>query len=224
MHGRLPHFISDNVSANPYKMRNFTPTNRTFQKKTNMEELKERILRDGKCLADGTLKVDSFINQQMDPMLLMSIATEFAHRFAEAGINKIITVEASGIAPAIMVGYRMGVPVVFAKKSVPATMENMLTTQVYSYTRKRNYDICVSRDFLHPGDRMLFIDDFLAGGNAAQGVRDLIAQAGAELCGMGFIIEKAFQQGGNRLRATGMRVESLAIIESLENGHIRFRS
>lgn len=189
-----------------------------------MELLKERILKDSKCLPDGTLKVDSFINQQMDPILMKSIAVEFARRFSDADINKIITVEASGIAPSIMVGYQLGLPVVFAKKSIPATMENMLKARVYSYTRKREYDICISRDYLHPGDRVLFIDDFLAGGNAASGIIDLVRQAGAALCGMGFIIEKAFQQGGSKLRAAGVRVESLAIVESLENGQIRFQT
>ena len=138
-------------------------------------------------------------------------------------VNKVMTIEASGIAPAIMVGYLLELPVVFAKKKVPSTMENMLSTSVFSFTKQRSYDVCVSRDFLCPGDKVLFIDDFLANGNAAKGILDLVQQAGAELTGMGFIIEKAFQHGGDELRAAGIHVESLAIIESLDNCEIKIR-
>ncbi len=188
-----------------------------------MEELKARILKEGKCLPGGILKVDNFINHQMDPILMMSMADEFVRRFANADINKIITVEASGIAPAIMVGYLLKVPVVFAKKNQPSTMENMLVTEVFSFTKNRSYSICVSKDYLKPGDKVLFIDDFLANGNAGKGILDLVNQAGAELVGMGFIIEKAFQNGGEFLRNTGIHIESLSIIESLDNCQIRFK-
>lgn len=188
-----------------------------------MKLLKERILRDGRCFPGGILKVDNFINHQMDPILMKSIGVEFVRRFANAPINKVITVEASGIAPAIMVGYLLELPVVFAKKKMPSTMENMLSTSVYSFTKQRSYNVCVSKDFLCAGDKVLFIDDFLANGNAAKGMIDLVQQADAELLGMGFIIEKAFQHGGDELRALGMKVESLAIIESLENCEIRVR-
>ena len=180
-----------------------------------MKALKERILRDGKCFEGGILKVDNFINHQMDPILMKSIAVEFVRRFASTNINKVMTIEASGIAPAIMVGYLLELPVVFAKKKKPVTMENMLTTSVYSFTKDRSYDVCVSKDFLSKGDRVLFIDDFLANGNAAKGIIDL--------SGMGFIIEKAFQHGGDYLRNAGIRVESLAIIESLDNCEIKIR-
>ena len=132
-----------------------------------MKVLKERILRDGKCFEGGILKVDNFINHQMDPILMKSIAVEFVRRFASTNINKVMTIEASGIAPAIMVGYLLELPVVFAKKKKPVTMENMLTTSVYSFTKDHSYDVCVSKDFLQKGDRVLFIDDFLANGNAA---------------------------------------------------------
>lgn len=188
-----------------------------------MEALKERILKDGKCLEGGILKVDSFINHQMDPVLMKRVADEFARRFASAGADKIITIEASGIAPAIMTGYVMGLPVVFAKKKKPVTMEGMLSTEVYSFTKRRTYDICVSGEFVCPGDRLLFIDDFLANGNAAKGIADLARQAGAELAGMGFIIEKEFQHGGKMLRDMDFRVESLAVIESLDNCRITFK-
>lgn len=188
-----------------------------------MKALKERILRDGKCFDGGILKVDSFINHQMDPILMKSMAVEFVRRFASTSINKVMTVEASGIAPAIMVGYLLELPVVFAKKKVPSTMENMLATKVYSFTKGRTYDVCVSRDYLCPGDKVLFIDDFLANGNAAKGIIDLVQQAGAELVGMGFLIEKDFQHGGEYLRNQGIHVESLAIIESLDNCTVTFK-
>lgn len=188
-----------------------------------MKILKERILQDGRCFPGGILKVDNFINHQMDPILMKSIGVEFVKRFASAEINKVITVEASGIAPAIMVGYLLELPVVFAKKKKPSTMENMLVTSVYSFTKQRNYEVCVSRDFLCPGDKVLFIDDFLANGNAAKGMIDLVRQAGAELAGMGFIIEKAFQDGGKLLRDQGIHVESLAVIDSLDNCQIHMR-
>ena len=189
----------------------------------DMKALKERILRDGKCFEGGVLKVDNFINHQMDPILMKSMAVEFVRRFAHKKINKVLTIEASGIAPAIMVGYLLEVPVVFAKKKVPVTMENMLATKVYSFTKDRTYDVCMSKDFLCPDDKVLFIDDFLANGNAAKGIIDLVKQAGAELVGMGFLIEKSFQEGGEWLRKEGIHVESLAIIESLDNCQIKLK-
>ena len=188
-----------------------------------MKSLKDRILRNGKCFPGGILKVDSFINHQMDPILMKSIGVEFVRRFASQQIDKVITVEASGIAPAIMVGYLLELPVVFAKKRRPSTMESLLSTTVFSFTKNRSYEICVSRDYLGAGDKVLFIDDFLANGNAAKGILDLAAQAGAEVVGMGFIIEKSFQHGGEELRNMGIHVESLAVIESLDNCEIRFR-
>ena len=188
-----------------------------------MKTLKERILRDGSCLPGGILKVDNFINHQMDPILMKSMAVEFVRRFAGTKIDKILTVEASGIAPAIMVGYLLKLPVVFAKKRKPSTMENMLVTEVFSFTKNQTYTVCVSKDYLLPGDQVLFIDDFLANGNAGRGMIDLVKQAGADLVGMGFLIEKAFQEGGQYLRDQGIHVESLAIIESLDNCEIKLK-
>ena len=182
-----------------------------------MKLLKERILSEGKCFPGGILKVDNFINHQMDPMLMREMSKELARRFAEHKINKVITIEASGIAPAIMVGDYLNVPVLFAKKKVPSTMENMLVTEVFSFTKNRSYSVCVSSDYLTKDDRVLFIDDFLANGNAALGIIDLVEQVGAKLEGMGFLIEKGFQSGGGELRGRGIHVESLAIIESLDN-------
>lgn len=188
-----------------------------------MKALKDRILRDGKCFPGGILKVDSFINHQMDPILMKSMAVEFVRRFAGVEFNKVMTIEASGIAPAIMVGYLLELPVVFAKKKQPKTMENMLMTQVHSFTKDRDYTVCISRDFLQAEDKVLFIDDFLANGNAACGCMELIRQAGAKLAGMGFIIEKSFQPGGKLLREQGVKLESLAIIESLADCRIKIR-
>ena len=188
-----------------------------------MIELKQRILSDGHCLPGGILKVDSFVNHQMDSRLMGKIGKELAERFKSSGADKILTIEASGIAPAIMTGYWMDIPVVFAKKKRPSTMDNMISTTVFSFTKNRNYEVCVSRNFLSKGDRVIFIDDFLANGNAAQGIVDLVKQAEAELVGMGFIIEKSFQHGGDSLRSQGIRVESLAMIESLDNCEIKFK-
>lgn len=188
-----------------------------------MKALKQRIMQDGKCLEGGILKVDSFINHQMDPALMMEMAKELTKRFKDATIDKVITVEASGIAPAIMVAYLLDVPVVFAKKKVPSTMDGILKSEVFSFTKSRSYTICLSDKFLHKGERCLFIDDFLANGNAAAGILDLTSQAGAEIIGMGFLIEKEFQKGGAMLRSKGIKVESLAIIESLDNREIKIK-
>ena len=188
-----------------------------------MDLLKKRILEDGKCFEGGILKVDSFINHQMDPILMKSVGVEFVRRFASTNINKIMTIEASGIAPAIMTGYLLELPVVFAKKKSPKTIENILTTRVRSFTKDREYDVIISQDYLTPEDNVLFIDDFLANGNAAVGVIDLIKQAGANLVGMGFIIEKSFQHGREVLEKQGVRVESLAIIDDLSNCTIKIR-
>ena len=188
-----------------------------------MKTLKDRILKDGKCFPGGILKVDKFINHQMDPNLMKDIAVEFIRRFANTNVNKILTIEASGIAPAVMMGFLMNLPVVFAKKKKPSTLEDMLCTKVTSFTKQRDYDVIISHEYLTQDDRVLFIDDFLANGNAAKGIIDLCNQAGATLVGMGFIIEKAFQEGGQTLRNEGVRVESLAIIDSLDNCEIKIR-
>lgn len=188
-----------------------------------MKTLKERILKDGKCYPGGILKVDKFINHQMDPNLMKDIAVEFIRRFASSNVNKILTIEASGIAPAIMMGFLLNLPVVFAKKKKPNTMENMLSTTVSSFTKQRQYNVIISREYLNENDKVLFIDDFLAYGNAAKGIMELVEQSGAKLVGMGFIIEKAFQDGGKFLRDKGIHVESLAIIESLDNCQIKLK-
>ena len=188
-----------------------------------MKLLKERILKDGKCLEGGILKVDNFINHQMDAKLMMEMAKEIVERFKGTAIDKVVTVEASGIAPAIMVAYLLDVPVVFGKKKVPNTMEGIIRSEVFSFTKKRSYNICLCESYLQKGERCLFVDDFLANGNAAIGILDLAAQAEAEIVGMAFLIEKGFQAGGNMLREKGIHIESLAIIESLDNCEVRFK-
>ena len=187
-----------------------------------MKSLINRILQDGHCLDGGVLKVDRFINHQMDPYLMKQVAVEMMNRFAEAKPTKILTVEASGIAPAVMLGYIMELPVVFAKKGKPATMSDFLMTKVRSFTKQNDYILNISREYLSPDDRVLFIDDFLAFGNAGLGITDLCKQASAEIVGMGFIIEKKFQNGRKVLMDAGVKhIESLAIIESLEKNQIK---
>lgn len=177
-------------------------------------------MQDGKCYPGGILKVDSFINHQMDPNLMMDCAKEFVRLFSDLHFNKIVTIEASGIAPAILVGYILQLPVVFIKKKQPKTMDNMLSTVVHSFTKDRDYTVCISNSFLIEDDHVIFIDDFLANGNAANGVIELCALAGAKIEAMGFIIEKAFQHGGDFLRSKGIKYEALATVESLDNCQI----
>lgn len=188
-----------------------------------MKILIDRIKKEGKCYPGGILKVDKFINHQMDPNLMKQVAVEFIRRYASTEINKIITIEASGIAPAVMMGFLLDLPVVFAKKKKPSTMEGLLSTTVFSFTKQREYNVIISKEYLTAEDKVLFIDDFLANGNASKGIIDLCNQAGCELVGMGFIIEKAFQHGREVIEEAGVRCESLAIIDSLDNCQIKIR-
>lgn len=188
-----------------------------------MKLLRDRILKDGKCYPGGILKVDKFINHQMDPQLMKQIAVEFVRRYASSDINKILTIEASGIAPAIMMGFLLDLPVVFAKKKKPSTMDDMLSTTIFSFTKQREYQVVIAKDYLTPDDKVLFVDDFLAYGNAAKGIIDLCQKGGAQLVGMGFVIEKAFQHGRDIIEQAGVRCESLAIIESLDDCQIKIR-
>lgn len=189
-----------------------------------MNVLCDRILAEGRCLNGGILKVDAFINHQIDPCLMQQAAVEFIRRFSDLRVNKILTVEASGIAPALMLGYMMERPVVFAKKSRPSTMQDAYVTTVYSFTKQSDTPLIVSREYLSPGDRVLFIDDFLACGNAGIAIIDLCSQAGATVEGMGFLIEKEMQHGRELLQSKGIsRIESLVIIDSLENNQIHIK-
>ena len=186
-----------------------------------MELLKERIRKDGKVKEGNVLKVDSFLNHQMDIHLFQEIGKEFQKRFQGEEINKILTIEASGIGIACIVAESFDVPVVFAKNIAGDTW----TTKVESFTHGRVYDIIVSKEFLGKGDKVLIIDDFMANGKALEGLSDLVTMSGAELVGAGIVIEKGFQPGGDELRRRGIHVESLAIIESMDDktGEIVFR-
>jgi xanthine phosphoribosyltransferase len=185
--------------------------------------LKDRILRDGRVLPGGIIKVDSFINHQIDPNIVVDIGREFAARFRGEGITRIVTIEASGIAIAFMTGLELGVPVVFAKKGNVVTQEpELYHAVVRSATRGITYRISVGKSYLWQGDRVLIIDDFLASGEAALGLADIVTQSGATLVGMGFVIEKSFAGGRQRLAGKTPRIESLAIIEELDGESIRF--
>lgn len=191
-----------------------------------MQLLKDRIRKDGKIKSGDVLKVDSFLNHQMDIKLFEEIGKEFKRRFSVASINKILTIEASGIGIACIVAQYFDVPVVFAKKSKTKNIAgDVYTTKVESFTHGKVYDIMVAKEFLGAGDKVLLIDDFLANGKALEGLAAVVKDSGAELVGAGIVIEKGFQPGGDRLRADGIRVESLAIVESMDEktGSIRFR-
>ena len=191
-----------------------------------MQLLKDRIRKDGKIKAGNVLKVDSFLNHQMDTDLFVEIGNEFKRRFADCEINKILTIEASGIGIACVVAQQFHVPVVFAKKTQTKNIAgDVYTSKVESYTHGRVYDIIVSKEFLGKGDKVLLIDDFLANGKALEGLAAVVEESGAELVGAGIVIEKGFQVGGDIIRSKGIRLESLAIVESMDekNGTIVFR-
>ncbi|WP_242227057.1 xanthine phosphoribosyltransferase [Bacillus cereus group sp. BfR-BA-01315] len=188
-----------------------------------MKVLQEKILNEGKVLSGDVLKVDAFLNHQIDPVLMQKIGKEFAQRFKEDNITKIVTIESSGIAPAVMAGLELGVKVVFARKRKSLTLQdNMYVAKVYSFTKQETNEISLSRNHIHENDRVLIIDDFLANGQAALGLMSLVEQAGTSIAGIGIVIEKAFQDGGKKLRENGVRVESLAEIASLDNGTVTF--
>ncbi len=189
-----------------------------------MQLLEERIKKDGKVFPGNILKVDSFLNHQMDVALLGEIGKEFKRIYNDCDVNKILTIEASGIGIACITAQFFDCPVLFAKKSKTKNIANeVYKTQVKSFTHGTTYDVIASKDFLSKGDRVLIIDDFLAEGNALVGLVDLCRQAGAEVVGCGIAIEKGFQNGAKRVRDLGVRVDSLAVVDSMENGEIKFR-
>lgn len=189
-----------------------------------MELLKERIRKDGKVREGNVLKVDSFLNHQMDITLFAEIGKEFKRRFANETVTKILTIEASGIGIACIAAQYFDVPVVFAKKNKTKNIAgDVYTGKVESFTHGRSYDIIVSKEFLNENDKILLIDDFLANGSALLGLASLVEQAGAELVGAGIVIEKGFQPGGAMLREKGIRIESLAIVDSMTTDGVIFR-
>jgi xanthine phosphoribosyltransferase len=190
---------------------------------TVVEALHKKIREEGIVLSDQVLKVDAFLNHQIDPQLMQQIGEEFARRFADCGVSKIVTIEASGIAPAVMTGLLLGVPVIFARKHQSLTLtENLLTADVYSFTKQVHSMVAISPRHLNSADRVLVIDDFLANGRASQALISIIKQAGATVAGIGIVIEKSFQGGRAELDGQGYRVESLARVQSLAGGAVTF--
>lgn len=188
-----------------------------------MQLLEERIAKDGKVYPGNVLKIDSFLNHQIDVNLLNEMGRELYRLFGDCGVNKIMTIEASGIAIASVAALHFNVPVLFAKKSQSSNISSdVYHAKVKSYTHGKTYDVIASKEFLNPEDRVLLIDDFLAKGEALNGMIEIVKQSGAALVGAGIAVEKHFQGGGDLIRAAGVRVESLAMVESLEDGKVTF--
>lgn len=189
-----------------------------------MQLLKERILKDGVVKPGNVLKVDSFLNHQMDIELINEIGKEFRRRFPSEKITKILTIEASGIGIACIAAQYFNVPVIFAKKTQSINIDGeVYHSKVESFTHKRTYDVILSKKFLDENDHVLIIDDFLANGCALLGLIDLVKEAGASIEGAGIVIEKGFQNGGEKVRSTGVRVESLAIVDHMTDDSLTFR-
>lgn len=191
-----------------------------------MQLLKDKILNEGEVHEGNILKVDCFLNHQIDCEFLTEVGKEFYNRFKDDGVNKVLTIEASGIAIGAMVAQQFGCPLVFAKKTKTKNIAgDVYTTPVESFTHGTTYDIMVSKRFLNPGDRVLIVDDFLAIGNALKGLIKIVEDSGATLVGCGSVIEKGYQHGGDKLREAGIKVESLAIVESMDHntGVVEFR-
>ena len=189
-----------------------------------MQALKDRILREGRVLPGGIIKIDGFLNHRVDTALMGDIADEFARLFDVSQVTLVLTAEASGIALATVCAERYGVPMVFAKKAKSDNIEGGLyQSDIFSYTYKKKVTLLVAQDWISPDDRVLIIDDFMANGEAMRGLIDIVGKAGAELVGIGVAVEKGFQHGGDRLREAGYDLRSLAIIDSTEDGKITFR-
>ena len=188
-----------------------------------MELLKQKILEEGRALSEHVLLVDSFLNHQVDVKLMKAIGEEFARRFADTGATRVVTIESSGIAPATMTALAMDLPMVIMKKSVSSILKDgIIQREVFSFTKNAPYLLTLKTDFVHPGDKVILIDDFMANGEAAFGGIALIEQAGAQVVGVGTVIAKAFQPGMKKLRAAGYRVEALAAVTRLAEGVIEF--
>ena len=188
-----------------------------------MKLLEDRIRSDGEVLPGNVLKINSFLNHQVDPELMKKVGEEFSRLFKDSGVTKVLTCEASGIAPGVMTAYELHVPMVFARKKKPATLNDAVYwADVYSYTKKVTNQICVEQKFLHKDDHLLIIDDFLANGEAVKGMINIANQAGAEVAGVGIVVAKTFQGGSDWLKEHGYRLEALAKIASLANNQVHF--
>lgn len=181
----------------------------------DMEKLKRTVEEKGSVLSGEVLKTDRFLNHAIDPELMDEIGAEFAKGFQDYGITRVLTIESGGIAPALMTALHLNVPMVFCKKTRPVTMCSPLSACVHSFTKNTDYDLCMESGLIEPGDRVLFIDDFLANGDAFAGLRSLTEQAGAELAGAGFCIEKSWQRGKKNVESTGVPCLVLASIQSM---------
>ena len=188
-----------------------------------MELLKQKILECGRALDEHVLLVDSFLNHQVDVKLMQEIGREFAARYADAGVTRVVTIESSGIAPAAMTALEMNLPLVIMKKSVSSILkEGILQTEVFSFTKNAPYQLTLKTQFIQPGDRVLLIDDFLANGEAALGASSLLERAGAQVAGIGIVIAKTFQPGLKKLQEAGYRVEILAPVKRMAENLIEF--
>lgn len=189
-----------------------------------MKSLEEKIEKEGLVLPGNVLKVDSFLNHQIDPVMTMAMGRELIRLFSGVKIDRVLTVEASGIAIGLAAAYYAGAPLVFAKKKKSVLMtEEAYTADVYSYTKKETNTIAVLKKFLPEGEQVLIVDDFLANGEASLGMAELVRKAGSQVAGIGIAVDKAFQRGHNRLIEAGYRLESLAVIDSLDGGKVHFR-
>ncbi|MGN1343923.1 MAG: xanthine phosphoribosyltransferase [Traorella sp.] len=187
-----------------------------------MKLLQEWIEKDGEIIDDHILKVDAFLNHQIATQLIQEIGHEFYNYFKKYKIDKIVTVESSGIAPALMCAILFNVDLVFMKKSIPSTMKSPLTSNVFSYTKNKSYKLCMEKEMIHENEHILFIDDFLANGEAFKGAENIIKQAGGVIVGVGIVIEKSFQKGHDYILDSGYDLYSLVSIKSIEKGHIIF--
>lgn len=188
-----------------------------------MEKLEKYILENGQVINGKILKVDTFLNHQVDPQIMDCIGKEFYHYFKKYPINKVVTIETSGIAPALMCALQFQVPLVFIKKAIPSTMSEAYSAKVFSFTKNKTYQISVSKEFLNSDDHILFIDDFLANGEAFAGVEKICQEANVTIEGVGIVIDKVFQKGHRIIKEKGYDIYSLAMIESLNDNKIVFK-
>ncbi len=195
----------------------------SFLRRIILKELVDRIKQDGEVLPGNVLKINSFLNHQVDPQLMMHVGEEFSRLFKDEEVDKVLTCEASGIAPGVMAAYQLHVPMIFARKKKPSTLNDAVYwADVFSYTKKVNNKICVEEKFLHPGEHILIIDDFVAHGEAVKGMVNIAKQAGCDIVGVGAVVAKTFQGGSEWVEKEGLRFEALAKIDSFENDQVHF--
>lgn len=195
----------------------------SFLRRIILKELVDRIKQDGEVLPGNVLKINSFLNHQVDPQLMMHVGEEFSRLFKDEKVDKVLTCEASGIAPGVMAAYQLHVPMIFARKKKPSTLNDAVYwADVFSYTKKVTNKICVEEKFLHKGEHILIIDDFVAHGEAVKGMVNIAKQAGCDIVGVGAVVAKTFQGGSEWVEKEGLRFEALAKIDSFENDQVHF--